>query len=69
MRKPVGVARSTRSTDTAGDVLHVLETGSDEGMHTLDQSLARLVRQRRIDGEHARRLVADPQMFDELVRR
>ncbi len=47
----------------------VLETGSDEGMHTLDQSLASLVRQRRIDAGHARRLVQDPAMFDELVRR
>ncbi len=47
----------------------VLETSSDDGMHTLDQSLASLVRQRRIDADHARRLVHDAGTFDELVRR
>jgi twitching motility protein PilT len=38
----------------------VMQTGAAQGMHTLDQALAELVRKRRVKPEEARRLARSP---------
>lgn len=47
----------------------ILETSAAEGMYTLDSSLARLWRSRRIDESLARSLARNPQLLMELARR
>ncbi len=44
-----------------------IQTGRDDGMVSLESSLADLVRAKRLDPERARSLTRDPQLFEALV--
>lgn len=53
--------------DKVHQIRSVLETGGEAGMHTFDQSLARLVRQRVLDVAVARGAADDVSVFDAMV--
>ncbi len=62
-----GAVRNLIREDKVHQLRSVLETGGDTGMHTFDQSLARLVRQRVLDVAVARGAADDASVFDAMV--
>lgn len=61
--------RNLIRSDKVHQLPSVLETGGDQGMHTLDQSLADLVRRRSVDPTVARTSASHPASFDRLIGR
>ena len=54
---------------TLSQLAVVMESGGDEGMWTLDTSLARLLRQRQISEQTARSLARNPELLGQLSKR
>jgi len=64
-----GAVRNLIREDKVHQLRSVLETGGEAGMHTFDQSLARLVRQRVLDPAVARGAADNIAAFDAMVSR
>lgn len=62
-----GAVRNLVREDKVHQLRSVLETGGEVGMHTFDQSLARLVRQRVLDPTVARGAADNAAAFDAMV--
>lgn len=50
-------------------IYSALQSGAEHGMHTIDQSLAELVRQGKVTYEHAREKASDLKSFESLATR
>lgn len=55
-------------TSKSKQIYSVMESSTRQGMQTLDQALAKLVRQKRVDLDVARGMCRDATSFDRLVR-